>query len=173
MKSGRDKVIEALNLARMGDIGRANRLLQGMRNHPDFEADACYGLGLIELCQNNLDNADAYFGKATQLDPTHADAYYQQAKIADMRGDPVTAMLYLKSALAQKPGHAMAAEALSQHDDVVGSEVELCDRGSNGRAMRAPQDTLAHTLSKSGVNWKTAISMITLAILTIGAVHAT
>ncbi len=172
MKSGRDKVIEALNLARMGDIGRANRLLQSMRNHPDFEADACYGLGLIELCQNNLDNADAYFGKATQLDPMHADAYYQQAKIADLRGDPVTAMLYLKSALAQKPGHVMAAEALSQHDDVVGSEVELVDRDADARAMHA-EDTVAHTLSKSGVNWKTAISMITLALLTIGAVQAT
>ncbi len=173
MKSGRDKVIEALNFARMGDSGRANRLLQGMRNHPDFEADACYGLGLIELCQNNLDNADAYFCKATQVDATHADAYYQLAKIADLRGDPVTATLYLKSALAQKPGHVMAAEALAQHDDGAGPQVEQCQPHTGSRATRAPDDRPGHTLSRAGVNWKTAISMITLAILTIGAVQAT
>lgn len=123
MKEGRDTVIEALNLARKGDIGRANRLLQRMRNQPGLEADACYGLGLIEYCRNSLDHSEAYFCKATQVDPSHADAYYQLAKIADTRGDPVTAMLYLKTALARNPGHVMAAEALAEHDDVVGTEL--------------------------------------------------
>ena len=124
MKNGRDTVIEALNLARTGDIRRASQMLQRMRKQPDLEADACYGLGLIEYCRNSLDHSEAYLSKATQIDPTHADAYYQLAKIADTRGDPVTASLYLKTALAQNPRHVMAAEALAEHEDVSGTRLE-------------------------------------------------
>ncbi len=115
MRSGRETVIKALSLARTGDFTGAGRLLQQMRNDAELEADACYGLGLIELCQNRINNSEAYFTRATQLDPAHADAFYQLAKIADSRGDDVTAVLFLKSAIAQKPGHAMAAEALAEH----------------------------------------------------------
>ncbi len=106
-------------MARIGDVGSASRLLHKMRRQPDLEADACYGLGLLELCRNKINDSEAYFCRAIQLDHTHADAYYQLAKIADSRGDPVTATLYLKSALAQKPGHVMAAEALAEHGVVA------------------------------------------------------
>jgi tetratricopeptide (TPR) repeat protein len=115
MKEGRDTVIAALDLARIGDTDDARRLLQNLRKQPELEADACYGLGLLELCRNKVNNSEAYFTRATQLDTSYADAYYQLAKIADSRGDPVTAVLYLKSALAQRPGHALAAEALAEH----------------------------------------------------------
>ncbi len=115
MNTGRKTVIEALDFARRGDISRANRLLRKMRNIPGLAADACYGLGLIELCQNNTKNAHGYFCKATQIDTAHADAFYQLAKIADSQGDAVTAVLYLKSAIAQNAGHVMASEALEEH----------------------------------------------------------
>lgn len=115
MKTGRNRVIDALDLARKGDISRANRLLHEMRRAPNLEADAYYGLGLIELCQNKTKNAHGYFCKATQSDASHADAYYQLAKIADSQGDAVTAVLYLKSAVAGKSGHVMATEALEEH----------------------------------------------------------
>ena len=115
MKTGRNRVIDALDLARKGDIGRANRLLHQMKKSPDLEADAYYGLGLIQLCQNNTKNAHEFFYKATQCDESHADAYYQLAKIADSQGDPMTAVLYLKSAVARKSGHVMAIEALEEH----------------------------------------------------------
>ncbi|MBT8099159.1 MAG: tetratricopeptide repeat protein [Gammaproteobacteria bacterium] len=119
MQTGRYTVIEALNLARTGGYVRARRLLCKLRKQPEFEADAFYGLGLIEWCQQNSDNAKAYFRKATQVDPSHADAFYQLAKIADSRGDPVTAELYLKSAIAVKPGHVMAMEALAKHGVIM------------------------------------------------------
>lgn len=118
MSTGRDKVIIALNLARIGDTGVGTRLLLNLRKQPEFEADAHYGLGLIELCLNNIENSEAYFQKAISVEPSHADAYYQLAKIADSRGDPVTAKLYLKSAIAQRPGHVMAAEALAEHGSI-------------------------------------------------------
>ena len=171
MKSGRDTVIEALNWARMGDIGRARRRLQIMRNQPDLEADACYGLGLIELCENNLDHSAAYFGKATQLDPTHADAYYQLAKIADTRGDPVTATLYLKSALTQKPGHVMAAEALAEHGEDMDSRTTATSRSDSGQALPSDNAHPGHVMNRSGLNWKTLISMFTLVVLTMSVVH--
>lgn len=115
MKNGRDTVIDCLDMARKGDLRRAKQKLLKMRTVPSLAADACYGLGLIELCQNNAKNAHDYFCRATQIDPAHADAYFQLAKIADSRGDEVTAILYLKSAVAQKPGHVMASEALEEH----------------------------------------------------------
>lgn len=115
MKTGRDTVIEALNLARLGDVGSGTRLLHEMRKQRDLEADAHYGLGLVELCRNNIERSAAYFQKAIALEPAHADAFYQLAKIADSRGDPVTAKLYLKSAIAQRPGHVMAMAALEKH----------------------------------------------------------
>jgi tetratricopeptide (TPR) repeat protein len=124
MKEGRDAVIEALNLARLGKIERACSILQQMRNRPDLEADAYYGLGLLELCRNKINDAEAYFSKATALDPSYADAYYQLAKIADSRGDSVTATLYLKSALAENPGHVMAAEALLEHGVALDAKAE-------------------------------------------------
>ncbi len=134
MKTGRETVIEALNRARLGDVERAKRCLLKMRKDPDLEADACYGLGLIELCQNNLENSEAYFRKATVLDPAHADSYYQLAKIADSRGDPVTAMLYFKSAIAQKPGHVMAMEALAEHGVDVAARSGSLRRSQEKRA---------------------------------------
>ncbi len=177
MKTGRDTVIEALNLARMGETGRASRLLQAMRNQPELEADACYGLGLIELCQNNVDNSEAYFCKATVVDPSHADAYYQLAKIADSRGDPVTATLYLKSAIAQKPGHVMAAEALAEHGVDVNSrsysEPEPMRRNYARQMASANTNTKhwGHDMNKIGLTWKTLISMITLVVLTLGVIQ--
>ncbi len=172
MKTGRDTVIEALNLARVGDIGRAKQLLQKMRNQPDLEADACYGLGLIEVCENNLDHSEAYFDKATQLDPTHADAYYQLAKIADTRGDPVTAMLYLKSALVQKPGHVMAAEALEEHCAAMGLQSADVTRREETQPAPGENGHWAPDMNKSGLSWKTLLSMFTLVVLTVGVVHA-
>jgi len=171
MRNGRDTVIEALDLARTGDIGRANQRLQRMRNQSGLEAEACYGLGLIEYCCNKLDSSEAYFCKATQIDPTHADAYYQLAKIADTRGDPVTATLYLRTALAQNPGHVMAAEALGEHDDQVGSQLEppICrDRSQVAQADTSPA---GGALTTAGLNWKTVVSMITLAALAISVVQ--
>lgn len=169
MNTGRDTVIEALNLARMGDIGLARGLLQKTRNQPDLEADACYGLGLLDLCENNIDNSEAYFCKATLLDPTHADAYYQLAKIADTRGDPVTATLYLKSALAQKPGHVMAAEALAEHGIVMESSSGSMDRSEKTLPARTNTGQWVRNLNKSGLNWKTLFSTILLVVLTLGA----
>ena len=156
----------------MGDIGGAGRLLQRMRSRPDLEADACYGLGLIELCQNNLDDSEAYLSKATQLDPAHADAYYQLAKIADTRGDPVTATLYLKSALAQNPGHVMAAEALCEHDDLVGAKTEPVIRSVDRSAADPEPSHLGGAMTWSGLSWKTVVSMITLAALAISLAHS-
>jgi len=167
MKKGRETVIKALNLARMGDFGGASRLLQGMRKLPELEADACYGLGLIEMCRNNLDNSEAYLSKATQLDPAHADAYYQLAKVADTRGDPVTATLYLKSALAQNPGHVMAAEALAEHDDIAGAQVERVIRDVDRATAHPGPGRADDTIAWWGPNWKTVVSMITLAALAI------
>lgn len=173
MKNGRDTVIEAMNLARKGDIRRANRLLQRMRNQPGLEADACYGLGLIEYCRNSLDHSEAYFCRATQIDPSHADAFYQLAKIADTRGDPVTATLYLKSALAQNPRHVMAAEALAEHDDLVGSTPEPTVRHDNCEAVQPATGSVAGDLAAAKIGWKTVISMITLAALTLSLVQGT
>ncbi|MDJ0711579.1 MAG: tetratricopeptide repeat protein [Woeseiaceae bacterium] len=167
MKEGRETVIKALDLARMGDIGGAGRLLQKMRNRPELEADACYGLGLIELCRNNLDDSEAYFSKATQLDPNHADAYYQLAKLADTRGDPVTAALYLKSALVRNPGHVMAAEALAEHDDVVVAQSEPEIRSVDRNAADPRSARLGDTMIWPGLNWKTVVSMIALAALAV------
>ena len=144
-----------------------------MRNQPDLEADACYGLGLIELCRNNLDNSEAYFCKATQLDPSHADAYYQLAKIADTRGDPVTAMLYLKSALNYKPGHALATEALAEHGLAMEALAKSVSWGKEVQPARTGTSQWRHAMSSSGLNWKTLISMVTLVMLTIAAVQAT
>ncbi|MCH9693445.1 MAG: hypothetical protein K0U72_02955 [Gammaproteobacteria bacterium] len=121
MKTGRKRVIDALDLARKGDVSRAKMDLHEMRSAPNLEADAYYGLGLIELCQNNTKNAHGYFCKATQSDAAHADAYYQLAKIADSQGDAVTAVLYLKSAIAQDSGHIMATEALEEHGVFIAS----------------------------------------------------
>lgn len=129
MNTARSSVIEALDLAKAGDLSRARRQLQKMRKQPDLEAEAYYGLGLVEWCQNNSDYAEAYFRKATLLDPGHADAYYQLAKISNSRGDPVMATLYLKSALAQKPAHGLAAEALAEHD-VVRQAAAISDRAA-------------------------------------------
>lgn len=173
MRKGRDTVIGALDLARTGDIERANRLLQRMRNQPGLEADACYGLGLIEYCRDSLDRSEAYFCKATQIDPTHADAYFQLARIADSRGDPVTATLYLRTALAQKPGHVMAAEALAEHDEMVGMQPEPPGRHDRAKSQQTGTSPFGDALVGSGLNWKTVVSMITLAALAIGAVQAT
>ncbi len=167
MKEGRETVIKALDLARMGDYGAAGRLLQKMRNRPDLEADACYGLGLIELCRNNLDDSEAYLNKATQLDPNHADAYYQLAKLADTRGDPVTAALYLKSALARNPGHVMAAEALAEHDDVMAAKPQPAIRAVDRAAVKRSSSRPGDTMIWPGLNWKTVVSMITLAALAV------
>ncbi len=173
MKTGRDTVIEALNLARMGEMARASRLLQEMRNMPDLEADACYGLGLLELCRNKLNNSAAYFERATELDPAHADAYYQLAKIADTRGDPITAMLYLKSALTHKPGHALASEALAEHGVIMETRAQSAAISDESQAAGPRAGQLRLAMSKSGLDWKTLVSMITLVVLTIGAVQAT
>lgn len=173
MKTGRDAVIEALNLARMGEMARASRLLQEMRNQPDFEADACYGLGLLELCRNKLNNSAAYFEKATELDSTHADAYYQLAKIADTRGDPITAVLYLKLALTQKPGHALATEALAEHGAIMEARAQSAGFSDETQPAGPRGGQWRTVMSKSGLDWKTLVSMIMLVAFTIGAVQAT
>jgi tetratricopeptide (TPR) repeat protein len=142
-----------------------------MRNRPGLEAEACYGLGLIEYCCNSLDSSEAYFCKATQVDPTHADAYYQLAKIADTRGDPVTATLYLRTALAQNPGHVMAAEALGEHDEQVGSQLEPSSHRDNSQVAQTHSSPAGGALTSVGLNWKTVVSMITLAALAISLVQ--
>ncbi len=165
MTEGRETVFEALNLARMGDIAGESGLLHKLRNRPNLEADACYGLGLIELCRNNLDDSEAYLSKATQLDPTHADAYYQLAKLADTRGDPVTATLYLKSALAQNPGHVMAAEALAEHNDAIGVPQEPVIRSVDRNVADSESGHPGNAMTWPRMNWKTVVSMVTLVAL--------
>jgi len=115
MNDARVKVIKALNLARVGDAERATRFLRELRKQGGCEADAYYGLGLLELCQNNIERSEAEFRKAISIEPAHADAYYQLAKIADSKGDAKIAKHYLESAIAQNPGHVMAMEALAEH----------------------------------------------------------
>ena len=115
MDIARVKVINALNLARVGDAERATRFLIELRKQGGCEADAYYGLGLLELCKNNIEESESNFRRAISIEPSHADAYYQLAKIADSQGDPKAAKVYLESAIAQNPGHVMAIEALEEH----------------------------------------------------------
>jgi Tfp pilus assembly protein PilF len=115
MSSGRDNVIAALNLARIGDIAGANRLLHRLSKRQEFAADASYGRGLLDLCINNVDSSAEHFRKAISVDPEHADAYYQLAKIADSLGNALAAEEYLRAAIGKKPGHVMASAALEEH----------------------------------------------------------
>lgn len=115
MTAGRDKVIAALDLARNGEIDRGIRLLRQNDKQPKFQADSYYGLGLIELCLNNIENAGAYFHKAITVEPAHADSFYQLGKLADSLGDPLAATQYFEAAIGQRPGHIMATLALDEH----------------------------------------------------------
>lgn len=119
MRTARDTVIVALDLARFGDVETGTKLLLNLRNKPECEADAHYGLGLLEKCQDHIESSEAYFQKAISIEPDHADAYYQLAKIADARGDAITAKLYCKSAIAYKPQHERARVALQKHERTI------------------------------------------------------
>ena len=94
---------------RLGDLGRAEALLQdGLRVRPGSPS-TLYALGSRRLHAGDTASAIAYLGQAVQLDPTFQDSWYVLGVAYERAGDVENAKRCYWRQLHCTPGHQAAS----------------------------------------------------------------
>ncbi|MDO5623888.1 MAG: tetratricopeptide repeat protein [Pseudomonadota bacterium] len=152
---------QALALLRQGQSGRAEALLNTLKNHDDARFDALHLLGLIALQRQHAADALALFEQAAQLRPAPAPLLNNMGIALRELGRPADAIACYDQALALQPGHVEALvnrgnalrdigqphEAIASHDRALALQANhpqaLHNRAAALRDLGQLQEALA------------------------------
>lgn len=96
---------EARNQFEKGNLAESERLYNQAVPFNETAADACYGLGLIYLKNENAGAAKLAFEASVKRSPQNANAYYYLGQIWEKQGSREAALGFFKSALQIDPRH--------------------------------------------------------------------
>ena len=91
----------------------AAELFTNLLSSPEHAAEANYGLGLLALVQQKPQAAERLFETARAIDPRHANALYQIAKLHEAAGGGDAVSLY-EAVLEINPGHVSARDRIGK-----------------------------------------------------------
>lgn len=100
----RQRIQEAAEIGDDGKLDQAAELLRSiLRQHPS-SAEAHFMLGVVLVSENQLDEADASFERALELEPTDWESLAERAVILKLKGQSTDALELLEK-IPEGKGH--------------------------------------------------------------------